>query len=166
MWTRPRSTSVLGNRAAPAAAFVEDVLALAPRVAVFDCDGTLWSGDGGEDFLRWEIQQQLLPRAVAEWVLPRYAEYRAGKVDEATMCGEMVTVHAGIEVSCIEAAAEKFIDEVIAARIFPEMLELTGRLREAGCKLYAVSSTNEWVIREGVRSFAIPRENIFAACVE
>ena len=153
------------NRAATAT-LVDEVLALAPRVAVFDCDGTLWSGDGGQDFLFWEIEQRLLPRAVADWVIPRYADYKAGKVDEETMCGEMVTVHAGIEVSRIEAAAEKFIEEVIAPRIFPEMLELTARLREAGCILYAVSSTNQWVIGAGARRFGISPQNIFAACVE
>ena len=30
--------------------FVDNVLALKPRHAVFDCDGTLWSGDAGADF--------------------------------------------------------------------------------------------------------------------
>jgi len=40
--------------------FVESILALKPSVAVFDCDGTLWSGDAGADFFYWEIERGLV----------------------------------------------------------------------------------------------------------
>ena len=36
--------------------FIDSVLRLRPRVAAFDCDGTLWSGDAGEGFFDWEIK--------------------------------------------------------------------------------------------------------------
>lgn len=45
------------------------------------------------------------------------------------------------------------------------MRELTRRLREAGCAVWAVSSTNEWVIRAGARRFGIADDHILAACV-
>src|SRR5262245_21606140 len=71
--------------------FLDFVAALKPRLVVFDCDGTLWSGDAGQDFFYWEIEQKLIPSEVAQWAVPRYAEYREGKVTEEQMCGEMVT---------------------------------------------------------------------------
>jgi len=40
-----------------ASQFIESVLALRPEIAVFDCDGTLWSGDAGRDFFYWEIER-------------------------------------------------------------------------------------------------------------
>src|SRR3954467_2163931 len=89
--------------------FVSSVLDLHPRLAVFDCDGTLWSGDGGKDFLYWEAQAGLLPGAVKALALPRYESFMRGAVDEETMCGEMAALHADIKVSEIEAAAELFI---------------------------------------------------------
>ena len=46
------------------------------------------------------------------------------------------------------------------------MLELTHRLGNASCELWAVSSTNEWVAREGARRFGIPAERVLAAAVE
>ena len=141
-------------------------MALAPRVAVFDCDGTLWSGDAGEDFLYWEVGQGILSRNAAAWVIPRYKSYKQGQVGEAQMCGEMVSVHRGLMVEDLEAAAERFFAQAVEARIFPEMQELTSRLTAAGCQLWAVSSTNEWVVRAGVRRFGIPQENVLAACVE
>src|SRR3954468_3723081 len=145
--------------------FVHSVLELRPKVAVFDCDGTLWEGDGGKDFLYWEAQAGLLPKAVKEWALPRYASYMRGEVDEETMCGEMVSLHAGIPVKDIEAAAETFVATVIEKRIFPEMQTLVRSLIADGCEIWAVSSTNNWVIEAGVRRFGIPKERVIAASV-
>ena len=145
--------------------FVSSVLNLHPRLAVFDCDGTLWSGDGGKDFLYWEAQAGLLPEPVKQWALPRYASYMRGEVDEETMCGEMVTIHAGIKVSEIESAADLFISTVIERRIFPEMQKLVRSLIDDGCEIWAVSSTNNWVIEAGVRRFGIPKERVLAASV-
>ena len=157
------------QRSAPAKAstgFVQKVLHKKPRVAVFDCDGTLWSGDAGADFFYSDIERGLLPEKVKNWALPRYEDYKAGKVDELTMCGEMVTIHDGISDADIRALAREFFASTIAQRIFGEMQELTHCLAESGCEVWAVSSTNQWVIEEGVRRFGIPAERVLAATVE
>jgi hypothetical protein len=65
-----------------ASEFVDYVLSLKPRVAAFDCDGTLWAGDAGESFFRWELDKGLVAPEIAEWARQRYAEYRAGQVSE------------------------------------------------------------------------------------
>ena len=146
--------------------FISSVLELQPKLAVFDCDGTLWSGDAGADFFYWEIERGLLPPDVVRWAVPRYEDYKAGKVDEETMCGEMVTINAGLSESLLEEAAEEFFSTVVEHRIFPEMQELTRRLAQAGCDLWAVSSTNVWAIRAGLRRFAIPPDHALAVSVE
>lgn len=148
-----------------AAELLSSVLSLRPCLAVFDADGTLWEDDAGKDFLYWEVAHNLLPKRVADWVIPRYEDYRHGKVDEVTMCGEMVTIHDGLEVAQLQRAAEEFFATEIHKRIFPEMIELVHRLGEIGCELWAVSSTNEWVIRAGVRRFGISANHVLAAAV-
>ena len=152
----------------PAAAlqFVELVVALQPRLAVFDCDGTLWDGDSGADFFYWEIDRGLIPENVAKWALDRYEDYKAGKVDEETMCGEMVTINAGIPEPLLEEAAEEFFASVVEPRIFPEMQELTHRLINNGSQLWAVSSTNFWSICAGVKRFGISCKRVLAVTVE
>lgn len=70
------------TQTATANEFLESVLRVAPRVAAFDCDGTLWSGDAGETFFDWEIRQGLVPTEVGLAMRSRYAEYKAGKVSE------------------------------------------------------------------------------------
>jgi HAD superfamily phosphoserine phosphatase-like hydrolase len=148
------------------AAFVDSVLRLQPRLAVFDCDGTLWSGDAGEGFFDWELKEGLLSDDIERWARARYAEYKAGKVSEDDMCGEMVAMHAGLVESDLQRAAQRFFDDNFVSRIFPEMRELIRRLQSSGCDVWAVSSTNEWVIRAATKHFGIDERRILAAAVK
>jgi len=146
--------------------FIESVLQLEPRVAAFDCDGTLWSGDAGETFFDWEIKQGIVPAQVGDAMRTRYLEYKAGRVTEDGMCGEMVTMHKGMTDAAMMKTAANFIDRAFPGHIFAEMQELVSRLRENGCDVWAVSSSNEWVIRAGMKLFGIPEDHILAAKVE
>jgi HAD superfamily hydrolase (TIGR01490 family) len=151
---------------ASAARFVESVVALRPSVAVFDCDDTIWKGDSGKGFMDWEIKHKLISDELIAWGRARYAQYEQGKVGEEEMCGEMVAWHKGIPIATLEQAAERYISETIDSRIFPEMRELVSRLRNAGCDVWAVSSTNEWVIRAGVKRYGIRPDHVLAVSVE
>jgi hypothetical protein len=76
--------------------FLDSILRLNLRVAAFDCDGTLWSGDVGESFFDWELREGIVAKPLVHRLRERYAAYRRGEVGESTMCGEMVTMHQGI----------------------------------------------------------------------
>jgi phosphoserine phosphatase len=80
------------------------------------------------------------------------------------MCGEMVTLYEGVEEEELAKLARDFFESKVESRIFPEMRELTRMLAEAGCEMWAVSSTNEWVVRAGAKRFGIPQERVLAAC--
>jgi phosphoserine phosphatase len=147
--------------------FLDSVLRLQPSVAAVDCDGTLWSGDSGERFFDWELREgNIVDGALDRPLRERYAAYRRGEVDETTICGEMVTMHKGISELKLMNAANRFFDEFFVPQIFPEMRELVRRLQENSCEVWAVSSTNEWVIRAGMKHFGIPDNRILAAKVE
>ena len=107
---------------------IESVLRLSPRLAVFDCDGTLWSGDAGESFFDWELKRGVVPDPIVRWARARYADYRAGKVSEDDMCGEMVTLHKGLQESEVLGLAREFFEENFIRRIFSEMRQLVSRL--------------------------------------
>ena len=146
--------------------FLEAVLRLEPRIAAFDCDGTLWSGDAGERFFDWEINQGIVPAQVGKAMRVRYLEYKAGRVSEDEMCGEMVTMHEGMTEAVMMKAASSFMQHAFPGYVFPEMQELVGRLQENGCDVWAVSSSNEWVIRAGMKQFGIAEDHILATKVE
>jgi phosphoserine phosphatase len=82
------------------------------------------------------------------------------------MCGEMVTMHKGVSEAKLMDAAASFFNQFFIGQIFPEMRELVRRLQENGCEAWAVSSSNEWVIRAAMKHFAIPENRILAAKVE
>jgi len=139
------------------------VFALEPRVSVFDCDGTLWGGDAGYGFMVWSIEQGLVSRAMSDWIDTRHRAYMAGKVSELAICGEMTQIYAGLREAELRSAAAEFVKSHVRQRIFAEMAALVERLRERGVALWTVSSTNKWVIVEGVREFGIAEERVLAA---
>ena len=73
--------------------FEQLVLDSKPRVAVFDCDGTIWSGDSGYGFMIWTIEQGLVSRSTSDWIDTRHRAYLAGQVTELQICGEMVQMY-------------------------------------------------------------------------
>lgn len=145
---------------------IDSVLRLSPRLAVFDCDGTLWSGDAGERFFDWELKRGVVSDEIASWARSRYADYLAGKVSEDDMCGEMVQLHKGLKEEDVLRLSREFFDEFFVTRIFPEMRQLVSELQKSGCDVWAVSSTNVWTIREAMKHFGISPEKILAASVE
>lgn len=139
------------------------VLESKPKVAVFDCDGTLWSGDSGRGFMDWSIEQGLISRSTSDWIDNRYRAYLAGQVSELQICGEMVQVYAGLREQELRSAAAQYVEKFVRPRMFPEMEQLLAKLRAAGVELWAVSSTNKWVVAEGVNVYGIPDERVLTA---
>ncbi len=139
------------------------VLQSKPRVAVFDCDGTIWSGDSGTGFMEWSIEQGLVSRETSDWIDTRYRAYLAGQVSEVQICGEMVQIYAGLRETELRSAAARYVAETIRPRIFPEIAALLATLQSRGVELWAVSSTNKWVVSEGVRDLGIPDIRVLAA---
>ena len=134
-----------------------------PKVAVFDCDGTFWSGDAGYGFMVWSLEQGLVSRSTSDWIDTRYRAYQTGKVSEVEICGAMVQIYAGLRDQELRAAAAQYVEKFVRPRIFPEIAALVASLRKAGVELWAVSSTCRWVVAEGVRDFGIPEQRVLAA---
>ena len=141
------------------------VLASEPQVAVFDCDGTLWSGDAGYGFMVWSLEQGLVSRSTSDWIDTRHRAYRAGAVSEVAICGEMVQIYAGLREKELREAAAQYFSEHVEPHIFPAMIALVAKLRARGAQLWAVSSTNRWVVAEGVRRFGFSEDRVLAADV-
>ena len=148
-WTRPELEAKLRE--------------ISPRVAVFDCDGTLWGGDAGLGFLEWSLEQGIVSRSTADWIDNRHRAYRAGEVSEVQICGEMVQIYAGLREEELRRVAAQFVREFVEPLVFPEMLSIVDELRSRGTEIWAVSSSNKWIICEGVRMFGIPEERVLSA---
>ena len=137
----------------------------AVRTAVVDCDGTLWSGDSGYGFMVWSMEQGLLSREASDWLDERHRAYEAGAVSEEEICGEMVQVYAGLREAEVRSAAATFVRQSVSGRHFEEMERIVARLQARGATLWAVSSTNRWVVEAGVAAFGVGAERVLAAAV-
>lgn len=167
--TKSREPALTETLSAPhltTAEFHQSVLDLEPKIVVFDCDGTLWSGDAGSGFMKWTIDTGLLSRKAIDWLDERYRGYKHGEVSELAICGEMVQVYAGLRESEMRASAKEFFQSRVEPNIFPEMRELIVELQARGTDIWAVSSTNDWVIEEGVQRFGIPANRVLSARVQ
>ncbi len=145
--------------------FLQAIRDLRPATAVFDFDGTLWPGDAGSGFMQWSIETGLLRDTAATHILQRHASYHRGEVDEITICGEMVQIYRGLTEAALRKSAQHYFQEHVQPRFFPEMVSLVHDLQAAGTEIWAVSSTTNWVIEEGVRQMGIPPGCVLAACV-
>jgi len=141
----------------------ELVLASNSKVAVFDCDGTLWSGDSGVGFMNWSMEKGMVSRSTCDWIDTRYRSYLAGSVSEVNICAEMVQIYAGLREQELRDAAVQYVREFVPQHVFSEMAALVAALDKAGVEIWAVSSTNKWVVAEGARQFGIPADRILAA---
>ena len=87
-----------------ASKFVESVLALRPKLAVFDCDGTLWSGDAGRDFFYWEMEQGIVGPDVAEAMRERYRLYELGEVGEEAGASRFGIPRERVLAACVHSS--------------------------------------------------------------
>jgi phosphoserine phosphatase len=116
--------------------------------------------------MKWTIETGLVSREATDWIDSRYRGYMKGEVSEVAICGEMVQMYQRLREDELRRAAKNFFASQIEPNIFAEMKELVDELRGRGVDLWAVSSTNNWVIEEGMRRFGIPAERVLAARVQ
>lgn len=115
--------------------------------------------------MNWSIDTGLVSREATDWIDKRYRGYKRGEVSELAICGEMVQLYQGLREEEMRRAARDFFASRIEQNIFPEMLKLVADLKDRGVDIWAVSSTNDWVIEEGVRRFGIGADRVLAARV-
>jgi phosphoserine phosphatase len=116
--------------------------------------------------MHWTVETGLVSREATDWIDARYRGYQRGEVSEIAICGEMVQMYQRLREEEMRRAAKEFFASKIRQNIFPEMMELVDGLRRQRVDIWAVSSTNHWVIEEGVRGFGIPAERVLAARVQ
>jgi phosphoserine phosphatase len=116
--------------------------------------------------MNWTLESGLVSRESADWIDGRSRGYLKGDVSELAICVEMVQMYQRLREVEMRHAAKAFFEARVERNIFPEMLALVEQLRQKGVDIWAVSSTNNWVIEEGVRRFGIAAERVLAARVE
>lgn len=132
-------------------------------LAAFDADGTLWSRDVGEAFLRHAGENGLLkafPKGNAAWT--EYERRLAG-ADLPYAFELCVTAFEGLPLEEVAAAARAFVDPAWEAFVFPAMRRLVEALHAAEAEVWVVSASPAWCVLPGARLLGIPADRVIAA---
>ncbi len=148
----------------------------------FDGDGTLWSGDVGEDFFHYAVERRLLRAEALEplqlmaesFSLPRREEpnaqaalmfeaFEAGQLPELETCEFMAWCFAGWQPAQLTPHVRDALSaSQLEERYFEPTVELARWARQRGHKTVVVSASPHMVVTEAVRPLGFAFEDVAA----
>jgi phosphoserine phosphatase len=158
-----------------------------PRRAVlaFDGDGTLWSGDVGEDLFHAALRESfLLPEAepallaeAARYEVPLegargatavakalFTAYLDGRYPERETCAMMTWCYAGHELATVQSFARDVLDQVgLAQRLHRELEPILAFADGAGVRRVVVSASPRMVVEPAASLCGFQAEDVAAA---
>jgi phosphoserine phosphatase len=154
-------------------------------VMAFDGDGTLWSGDVGEDLFHCATREAfLLPEAVPALCAEaeRYgveldgerdpsgiarrlmAAYRSGRYPERETCAMMAWCFAGRPLSEVEALAQRvLVESDVSGRLVRELSAVLGWARDAKVRCVLISASPRAIVEPAGKLWGFGPSEIAAA---
>ena len=160
-----------------------------PGLLAFDADGTLWTGDAGEDVFVHAIQEGFLKDAhieealrdvaqdaklspegsVAELCTRIFDAYNTGSFDERLVCEVMTWCYAGHSVQDMRGFAEEALHGEapgrvpLADRFNASLVAILEWARERGCRCVIVSASPKFVLDAGAARLGFAPDDIVGA---
>ena len=124
------------------------------KTAVFDADGTLWREDVGFGFFKYQLEHSLVknppdPKKTNE-------QY---KRDPKTVCSRMVQMNQGVSHKLYLSWCRNFVKSQ-PLNVFSFQRKIISFLKNKGVKIYVVSASPEWVVREAVQHCDLPVDEV------
>lgn len=130
------------------------------KIAVFDADGTLWRGDVGEDFFKFQIEKQWLRKKIENPLKAYFDEVEKG--DPVKAYGWLAQWNAGASEEDMRRWSHEFFHEKYSKAIFEPMRLLTHSMMNAGFEVWIVSASPYWAVMEGAKGFGVQPDRIIA----
>lgn len=157
-----------------------------PSGMAFDADGTLWSGDVGDDVFEFAYTHDLFrdaartelarvaqghdipgERSASEYARAIHAGYRRGVVDERLMCEVMTWSYAGFSTDELRAVARKAFDaRGLASRVRRELSPILDWARREALRVVVVSASPTAIVSEALDLVGISVFDIAGAVPE
>lgn len=135
----------------------------APRVAVFDADGTLWRGDVGEDLLRFLAATNALP-AGGEGAFARYDALHVERPVDAYAFA--VEVMAGLGEAQLRSLCQDFFARRFLGRVYPWVRPLFDVLHGAGVAVWICSASPRWIVEAGGLALGLSEAHVIGVDAE
>ena len=154
-------------------------------VMAFDGDGTLWSGDVGEDLFRAALRDDFLVEAALPALLAEaeqhqvplngardanavagvlVAAYLAGKYPERETCAMMTWSYAGRALSDVQALAESVLaQERLSTRLHTELAPILEWSQKRGLRNVLISASPRVVVEPAAALWGFAASDVAAA---
>ena len=149
----------------------------------FDGDGTLWSGDVGEDVFEYSVSRDLLrddaqPSLLAsarehhldvsgtasQMAAQLFAAYRAGRYPERVACEMMTWCYAGMTLTEFDALVSAALDHAgLATRMQTEVLRVVDWAVRNQLTLLVISASPGPIVRRAVQHCGVAPGAVIAA---
>jgi phosphoserine phosphatase len=169
------------------AQLIERLCALAPAHAspllAFDGDGTLWSGDVGEDVFQEAVSKGLLREPAlcaltdearahgieahgspSEIAARLFAAYRAHRYPEREACAMLTWCYAGMtREELVELARNTFASRMLEQRLQRELSPILSYARSAGLRTVVVSASPQPIVETAAAAWQFAPGDIAAS---
>lgn len=151
-------------------------------VIACDGDGTLWSGDVGEDVFhhavsrgllradaRAALQEQARLHAIessgtaTELALRLFEAYRAGHYPEREVCAMMTWCHAGLTLEALAEHTRAALGPAFDARLNQQLAPVLEFARHRSVPVLVVSASPQAVVEQAAAHWNIPSEQVIAS---
>lgn len=129
-----------------------------PLIAAFDADGTLWDTDGGENFFKYQIENQLCQ--LPDDALSFYKRLKKLNNDPRTAYLWLAQICAGHSIHTVRQWAQQAMGRYKAAPLFNAQIELIQLLQKYNVQIFIITASTTWSIEPLAELFKIPRENV------
>ncbi len=125
-------------------------------IAAFDADGTLWPGDMGETFFRYQIQNNLVELPHKPW--DYYINLHSEKPKDAYLW--LAQINKGRNITKVREWAQAAVDEKSNFATFNEQRQIIDLFHENNVPVYIVTASVKWAVEPAAKKFNIPFENV------
>lgn len=127
--------------------------------AVFDADGTVWSGDIGEEVLKVLVDNGRLlspPPRPFERYLQLFQD------DPPRAFAYCVEVMQGLAIADVARWSDELYQQRFAACVFPDVRAALGQLTSAGVRVHLVSASNAVTVRSAAQALGLDPSLVLA----
>ncbi|HYO93275.1 MAG TPA: HAD family hydrolase [Polyangiaceae bacterium] len=151
-------------------------------VIACDGDGTLWSGDVGEDVFHYAVshgvlsddaraalQEQARLHAIessgsaTELSLRLFEAYRAGRYPEREVCAMMTWCYAGLTLEALAEHTRAALGQAFDARLNQQLAPVLEFARSRSVPVLVVSASPQPVVEHAAARWNIPPEQVIAS---
>ena len=124
------------------------------KTAVFDADGTLWEEDIGWGFFNYQVQNQMLQASQTKNSLEKLY-----KTSPKKACAMIVQANKNIPLRQYISWVQDYL-KTNPLHVFAFQRKIIQFFKSQNTKIYVVSASPEWAVREAVQHYKLPVDHI------